>query len=288
LGSITHADGTKQRLYGFVLTLGHSRAMFADIACDQKLPTFLRLHEAAFEYLGGVPQEILYDRVKTVVLGIDERGETKWQAVFADFAGYWGFTPRLCRPYRPQTKGKVESGIGYLRKNFLCGRDATDLGDLRCQLQTWAEQVANRRVHGTTHKSVAEAWEQEKPHLQQVVARPVYPLMVEQIRRVSRDAFVSFGANRYSVPWQAVGKEVLVRQNGEMLEIWRDGQLLARHAHCASRHQVLLLPAHHQGIPAGSATRRGKVRLCLRVTAPQVEVRSLSVYAAVAEREGGA
>jgi len=130
-------DGNRKTLYGFVFTLGHSRAVFADIATDTRIATLLRLHEAAFAELGGVPREILYDRMKTVVLGTDERGETKWNPVFMDFARYWGFTPRACRAYRPQTKGKVESGVGYLRKNFLCGREASGFTDLRGQLRTW-------------------------------------------------------------------------------------------------------------------------------------------------------
>jgi len=71
--------------------------------------------------MGAVPEEILYDQMRTIWTGTDERGEIIWNAVFLDFARYWGFTPRLCRPYRAQTKGKVESGVKYVRRNFLCG-----------------------------------------------------------------------------------------------------------------------------------------------------------------------
>jgi transposase len=120
-----------------VFTLSHSRALFADVVTDTKMVTLLRMHEAAFAELGGVPREILYDRMKTVVLGVDERGETRWNPLLLDFAKHWGFTPRACRAYRPQTKGKVESGVGYVRKNFLCGRQASSLADLRAQIRTW-------------------------------------------------------------------------------------------------------------------------------------------------------
>jgi transposase len=85
--------------------------MMAEAATDQKLGTLLRMHEAAFHEWGAVPEEILYDRMRTIWTGTDERGEIIWNAVFLDFARYWGFTPRLCRPYRAQTKGKVESGV---------------------------------------------------------------------------------------------------------------------------------------------------------------------------------
>ena len=289
LGDITQADGTRNKLNAFVLTLGYSRAMFCDIALDQKLPAFLRMHEAAFAFLGGIPQEILYDNTKTVVLrllteGVDGRGEVQLNPTFADFARYWGFTPRLCRPYRPQTKGKVENGIGYLRKNFLCGREASSLCDLRQQMQVWNQTVALPRVHGTTHRVVSEAWEEEKPSLQSLPNRRAYPLVVEEVRRVTRDAFVCWQSNRYSVPWQHAGQEVVVREIGDVVEIVRDQTQLAVHSRHAGRHQNVLLPTHHADIPLRE-TRGGKARLSLTEQAPEVEVRSLSVYEALLSRE---
>src|SRR6266436_1241195 len=133
------------------------------------LGTLVRLHEAAFQQIGGVPEEILYDRMKTVWLGTDERGEIVWHPVFLDFARYWGFTPRLCRPYRAQTKGKVEAGVKYVRRNFLCGlqgREPDSLSDLNAQLREWIWGVANRRVHGTTHEQVLVRWDVEQFSLQ--------------------------------------------------------------------------------------------------------------------------
>ncbi len=292
LGDITHADGICQKLNGFVLTLGYSRAMFFDIATDQKLPGFLRLHEAAFDYLGGVPEEILYDNTKTVVVktlteGVDARGEIRLNPTFADFARYWGFTPRLCRPYRPQTKGKVENGIGYVRKNFLCGRDATNVADLCLQAHAWTAQVANVRLHGTTHRLVSEMWDAEKPHLQPLAARRAYPLVVEAVRRVSRDAFVCWRSNRYSVPWRHAGQEVRVREVDQVIEGLRQTTQIAVHARCPLRHQTLVLEAHHKDIPTASPYR-GKARLALSVSAPAVEVRSLAEYEALVAWEGAA
>ena len=90
LGSL-EIDGVERKLWGFTFTLGHSRAMMAAAALEQKLGTLLRMHEEAFRQLGGVPEEILYDRMKTVWQEIDERGEVVWNPVFLDFARYWGF-----------------------------------------------------------------------------------------------------------------------------------------------------------------------------------------------------
>ena len=285
VGTQEWRDGETQTLSGFVFTLGHSRAVFADVATDQTLGTLLALHEAAFQELGGVPQEILYDWMKTVVLGVDERGEPRWHPVFSDFAAYWGFTPRLCRTYRPQTKGKVESGVKYLRGNFLCGRQATSLDDLRAQLREWTRETANRRVHGTTGKIIWDAWQAERPHLRPVGSRPSFPHIPHQVRKVSRDAYVSYRGNRYSVPWTYAGQEVLVRCQGDRVEIYRDEERIAIHTLGAARHEAFTVSEHHAGIPFAPTHRasRGKTKIHIRVETPEVEQRPLAAYQALAE-----
>jgi transposase len=274
------SEGHKKALSGFVMTLGHSRALFCEIATDQTLSTFLRMHEAAFQQLGGVPKEILYDRVKTVVLGMSERGEIVWHPTFLDFARYWGFTPRLCHAYRPQTKGKVESGIRYLRQSFLCGRQANDLDDLRGQLHHWLASIANRRVHGTTHQVIQDAWEAEKPFLHSIAGRPPYLYLPEQTRRVARDGYIAYQANRYSVPWTLVGQEVVVRELNGHVEIHHNGLRLAVHPLCQEKHQVITVTAHHADIPLSPSGQPlgGKTKVTIRPGAPQVEVRPLSAY----------
>jgi hypothetical protein len=176
----------------------------------------------------------------------------------------------------------VESGIGYVRKSFLCGRQADSVPDLRAQFFGWQAAVANQRVHGTTHQVVAAAWEAEKPHLQPLRGRPPFPLPGGQLRRVGRDAYVAYQSNRYSVPWEMAGAEVEVREVAGQVEIWRANQRLATHAHCAGRYQVLTVAAHHRSMPWGPVSRRGKNRITIAPGAPEVEVRSLAVYEAVA------
>jgi transposase len=287
LGDIIAADGNKQSISTFVLTLGNSRAMFADLTTNQKLPTLLRMHERAFQELGGVPQEILYDNMKTVVvrtltLGTDERGEIRWNATFLDFARYWGFTPRLCRPYRAQTKGKVEAGVKYIRRNFLCGRDADSLEDLALQLRVWLAEVANARTHGTTHRIVSEAWEEERTHLQPINSRPPYPFVEEVTRRVSRDAYVAFRTNLYPAPWEAAGKEVCVRLVNEQVHILRDEQTLAAHPFNAGRNQRIEGKELHAGMPFVPARSYKKNMITITPSGPTVEQRSLEVYAEAA------
>jgi transposase len=296
LGDIVLANDQRLTLSGFVMTLGCSRAMFFDVATDQRVETLLAMHERAFIALGGVPKHVLYDNMKTVVLGSDGRGETVWNPSFLDFARTWGFDPRLCRPYRPQTKGKhqssgcilpngkVESGVGYVRKNFLCGREADGLEDLRRQAAAWCAQVANVRIHGTTHRSVMEAWQEEKPHLQPLLnggASFVY--VPKELRRVTTDAFVHFGASRYSVPWPLAGKEVTVSARAGLVEIWRNGELVAVHEMAGASHRSLVRKEHHEGIPLGAGGGTSKPRIHVIESGPIVQVRSLGEYEALAD-----
>lgn len=148
-------------LSAFVATLGYSRASFVEFVTDEKLDTLLTCHEHAFDFFGGVTREVLYDNMKTVVLERDAYGpgEHRFQAAFLDYAGHCGFVPRLCRPYRAKTKGKVERFNGYLRRSFynpLASRLSQDrllldADTANAAVLTWLLHVANARVHGTTN-----------------------------------------------------------------------------------------------------------------------------------------
>lgn len=105
-------DGTKRRLYCFTMILGYSRAGYAEFTLSTDASSLIRCHLNAFEYFGGCPEEILYDNMKQVVVKRALRtGESEWNTLFKDFYEYYGFIPRLCRPYRPQTKGKIENTV---------------------------------------------------------------------------------------------------------------------------------------------------------------------------------
>ena len=129
---------------------------------NEELETLLDCHEHAFEYFGGVTREVLYDNMKTVVLARDAYGpgEHRFQPAFLDFARHYGFVPRLCRPYRAKTKGKVERFNGYLRRSFYNplasklsqDRLHLDVATAHAAVRTWLFEVANVRVHGTTHQ----------------------------------------------------------------------------------------------------------------------------------------
>lgn len=170
----------RDRLAAFVATLGHCRASFVRYVTDERIETLVACHVAAFEFFDGVPREVLYDNVKTVVIERDAYGpgQHRFHATLWDLAKHYGFQPRLCRPYRARTKGKVERFNRYLRHSFhvpLVSR--LKQSDLRLDCQTanfevlrWLSEVANVRVHGETGRVPAEALAEERPQLQPLPA----------------------------------------------------------------------------------------------------------------------
>lgn len=144
--------------------LSYSRVHYVEFVERQDLDTFIRCHLNAFEAVGGVPATILYDNTKVVVLGREDDGRPHWHPRFADFAGLVGFVPRLCRPYRAQTKGRVERLVRYVRENFWPGRQFTDLQDLNHQVSAWCHKT-NQRVHGTTKAVPLSVLGEERQHL---------------------------------------------------------------------------------------------------------------------------
>src|SRR6266536_2590269 len=149
-------------LHVFVLTLGFSRRSYYRCCPNETLPQFLDAHEHAFAYFGGHTREHLYDRPRTVCQGT-VGGRIIWNPTFRAFADYWSFEPRLCQPYRAQTKGKVESGVKYFKRCFLPGREFVDDVHLHEQVGEWMATIADVRLHGTTHERPIERFVQEQP-----------------------------------------------------------------------------------------------------------------------------
>jgi hypothetical protein len=204
--------------------------------------------------------------------------------VFRDFARYWGFTPRLCRPYRAQTKGKIESGIKYIRRNFLCGllgREPESLADFNAELRRWVAEVANQRIHGTTREQVLLRFDEDQFAMQPVKQRADYPYVGEEPRKVARDAYVAWKGSRYSVPWEYAGRQVHIRECGAEIEVLWGANRIAAHSMVAGRHQVVTIDRHHEGIPMGAKTT-AKTLVQIQQSAPAVERRSLAAYESLA------
>lgn len=163
------------RLSAFVATLGWSRAAYVEFVSDERVETLIAAHENAFLALGGVAREILYDNMRTVVIERNGygRGRHRFHPGFLDFARHCGFRPRLCQPYRAQTKGKVERFIRYLRSSFYVplssrlAQDglAVDRESANLMVARWLREVANARVHATTGAVPAERLAAERTRL---------------------------------------------------------------------------------------------------------------------------
>jgi transposase len=284
---VIEVEGRRRRLFGFVFTLGYSRASYAEFTTSQRLPTLQRCLLNAFAYLGGVPEEILFDNMKTVVLN-REGGAIHFNPGFLDFTGHHDFTPRLCRPYRARTKGKVEAGVKYVRRHFFAGTQFTGLEDLNCQLRHWLDEVANARVHGTTGEV---PWRRlaEEP-LRPLPERP-YAVTPAVLRQVGRDCLVTYRGNRYSVPVEYCRRPVIVQEMGEHLVISYEGEPIAQHRRCEERWRVIVDPEHFRNLRArrdqqlllqGDLAWRGGGFNSLRLDGPLVERRPLAVYDEVA------
>ena len=266
----------------FVCTLGYSRRLFAVAFPHERLDAVLAGHEQAFQHFGGVPLQVVVDNARPVVL--ERSGErTVWHPVYADFAAYYGFAPWAHWPYRPQTKGKVESGVGYVKKNALAGKRFGSWSQLNAWLLEWATTVADVRLHGTTHERPIDRFAAER--LTPLDARPPYVRERVKLRIVPPDALVAIGASRYSVPVRYVGQEVRIRETTGGYEILHEDLVIARHVRVA-RHQVVMEPAHYAGLlrPGGRTPPAPPPRFDPGYPAEaNVEIRDLGVYAALVE-----
>ena len=243
----------------------------------------LRAHVLAFTAFGGVPGELLYDRMKTAVLNEVSDGII-YNARLQSLARHYGFTPRACAAYRAKTKGKVERPYRYIRQDFFLGRAFRDLEDLNRQFDDWQRQVANQRRHGTTHRPIATAFATEQNSLIPLPALPFNAVMSLE-RRLSRDGMVSVNGNEYSVPDGVRGRSVEVRVSLSDVQIYAEGTLVAMHPLLDGRHQRQLAAGHRRWPPPG-AVRLDACRAGVILTVPGEAVarRPLAVY----ERIGAA
>lgn len=270
----------------FVLTLGFSRRSFYEAYANETLGRFLDAHERAFDHFGGHTREHLYDRPRTVCRP-GESGKVVWNSTFKAFADYWGFEPRLCAAYRAQTKGKVESGVKYVKRNFLPGRTFIDQCDFDEQLAEWMATVADVRIHGTVHERPMDRFARELPHLIPTNRQPGFRLEAKASRVVADDYLVSFETNRYSVPFAIIGQPVEVQQRGDTLRVFHRGSLVAEHPVLEGRHQMRILPEHGPGAISRNGRQRWSSPTATgRAAGPvEVEIRDLEVYEALIDRD---
>ena len=182
------------RRHALLVVLGYSRLLWLRFYTRQTMPVLIEGLESAFSRFGGVPRELLFDQMRAVVVSDDRAsgGELALNAEFLRFAAHWGFVPRSCRPYRAQTKGKVERPIRYVRESFFYGRPFVNDADLNEQAQRWLEGTANVRRHGTTGERPVDRFERdERQALRPLASHPYRRLGARQLQAAARRRFVA-------------------------------------------------------------------------------------------------
>jgi transposase len=237
-----YKDGRYKKLYCFLMILGFSRARYIEFVTEMSTDTLLRCHNNAFRYFKGYPEEILYDNMKQVVVKrLIKQSESTLNSQFEDFAGFYGFKPVLCRPYRGQTKGKIERTVSFVRNNLMVGIKYETLDDLNNQAYAWCDKV-NSKVHATTNKIPFE--ELNKENLNPLKREFMMDKVV--MRKIGKDCLISYNGNKYSVPSRYAGKEGAVRIVGGILMVYRHGELIAQHRLDYSKNSTNVNPAHYK------------------------------------------
>jgi transposase len=281
-----------KRLYGFALTLCWSRMRYVEFTQRQDAETLLNCMVHAFEFFGGVTQTVLTDNMKTVVVDRVD-GQPRFRAKMLDFAGYYGFVPRVCRPYRPETKGKIESTIRFIKGNFWPGIEFGSLAELNRQALDWSNEV-NRRVHTTTREIPQVRLAQEG--LTPLNGQPAYDTSYVSHRQVAKDCLFSYRGNRYSVPHVHAGKSVLVREplDAGTIRVFDKQNLIAEHKTATGKGAMVVEAAHYAELPRRSSASAVKPvvpaaelspgpGVGLHYPVPEVEFRPLSIYNAFCE-----
>ena len=289
-GHFGNWDG--RRLYGFALTLCWSRMRYVEFTQRQDAETLLHCMVHAFEFFGGVTQTVLTDNMKTVVVDRVD-GQPRFHPKMLDFASYYGFVPRVCRPYRPETKGKIESTIRFIKGNFWPGIQFDSLKELNRQALTWCGEV-HRRVHATTR----EVPQTRFPHegLTPLNGQPAYDTSYVSHRQVAKDCMFSYRGNRYTVPHVHAGTTVTVREplDSGTIRVFDRQDLIAEHKTATGKGETVVEPSHY-----GDLQRRSRIPIAPAVTVlaelapgpgvglhyaiPEVELRPLSIYNAFCE-----
>jgi len=234
---------THRQLSFFVMVLCYSRMLYVEFTVSQTLEHFLACHQHAFDFFGGIPQKIMVDHLKSAVLKRAVGAAPVLNPQYADFATHHGFTMTPCNVGKGNEKGRVENGVGYVKKNSLAGLELPDFSALNPAARHWLDTVANVRVHGETRQQPTVLWQTERPALRPVPLPPFDIATVSQVR-ASRQFRVTVETNRYSVPAQYAGHALTLKTSPDRLCLYRGEQLIARHTRRDDRHFDIEDPDH--------------------------------------------
>lgn len=234
---------TRRRLSFFVAVLAYSRLLYVEFTLGQSQELFLSCHENAFQFFGGVPADTMVDNCKTAVLSHPRGQPAQFHPRYLDFARHYGFAIRACGVRQPHEKGRAENAVKLVKENFLRGLELPPWAALNPAARHWLDTIANVRVHGQTHKTPLELFQEEKPQLQPLPAMP-YDVATLRWLPVNSRFRVLFETNRYSVPAHLAGATVGARIYPDRLALYHQDQCVAEHPRSYERHRDFELPDH--------------------------------------------
>lgn len=222
--------GLFRRAWVFVMVLAYSRHMFAQIAFDQRVETWLRLHAKAFQWFGGCVGTLVPDNLRAAVVRAAFRldDETELNRSYRELARHYGVVIDPTPPRAPEKKGKVESSVKYVKRNYFAPRGDYDSERLALELPLWLRSIAGERIHGTTRRTPLELFEIEKPHLRPLPPQ-AYELTIWKHATVHRDCHVIFDGAYYSAPWRLVGRKLWVHATASSVVLYCDDERVASH-----------------------------------------------------------
>jgi transposase len=241
--------GQRTRVHLLAAVLSHSRRIFVKAFLSERGDDWREGVAAAFRHFGGVTRTVLGDNARALVLEHNRLARTVvFHPAYLAFCRDWDVQPRSCAPYRARTKGKVESGVKYVKRNALAGRSFESFAALEAHLAAWAQAVDDR-VHGTTNEKPSERFERaERTALRPLPARPLVVREQRLRRKVANDPLVDVSTVRYSVPHGLVGESVDVQVGETTVRIFHVGVLVATHARSNEPHARVIDPAHWKGL----------------------------------------
>lgn len=238
-----NVGSTSRKLSFFLMVLCHSRMMYLEFSVSQTMEHFLGCHQNAFRFFGGVPKKVMVDNLKSAVLRRIVGQAPVFNPRFIDFANHYGFTIVPCAVGKGNEKGRVENGVGYVKKNFLNGLEINDFSAINPAAHYWMETVANVRIHGETKKQPTELFQEEKASMWELPTMPNDIGTVCSVRASNRFR-VSFESNRYSVPSEYASQRLTLKAYPDRLCIYHQSKLIASHHRCYDRHQDIEDPDH--------------------------------------------
>jgi transposase len=254
-GSVSIGN-TRRKLSFFVMVLCYSRLMYLEFTVSQTMEHFLACHQHAFEFFGHrVPAKIMVDNLRSAVLQRLTGQAPVFNPRYLDFAQHHGFEIVPCAVGKGNEKGRVEAGVGYVKKNLLAGLDLPAFNALNPAARHWLDTIANQRLHGETRRRPVELFEQEKAHLHPM-SDNLCDIGTLHTVRASNRFRVTFESNRYSVPAEFASRRLTLKTYPDRLCIYHDNKLIARHPRSYERHRDFEDPDHPRELLAQRRSAR--------------------------------